>query len=132
MISQVAILSLTLIKYRTARLRGWDPVPIVALVVRDGIVIFAILISKTCALKIYCNTNRTNCILVVATLTVVATSTHNDYASIGNSYASFLPYHSVSDYLNHRWLVSITACAVSLIYHPKHLSYRLQNYRVVD
>lgn len=79
MISQVAILSLTLIKYRTARLRGWDPVPIVALVVRDGIVIFAILISKTCALKIYCNTNRTNCILVVATLTVVATSTHNDY-----------------------------------------------------
>ena len=46
-ISQVTILTLTLIKYRTAVRQGWSAVPIVALVVRDGILTFSILISMS-------------------------------------------------------------------------------------
>ncbi|KAF8813944.1 hypothetical protein BYT27DRAFT_7230870 [Phlegmacium glaucopus] len=66
-ISQITILSLTLVKYWTAIREGWSAIPIMALVVRDGIVIFIIFI-------------------IVTILTVVANSTHSEYGSIGNSW----------------------------------------------
>ena len=46
-VSQLTILSLTLVKYWTATREGWGTVPIMALVARDGIVTFLILISKS-------------------------------------------------------------------------------------
>ncbi|KAF8160651.1 hypothetical protein B0H34DRAFT_795539 [Crassisporium funariophilum] len=74
-ISQITILGLTLMKYRTAVRGGWEKVPIMMLMVRDGTVAFFIL-------------------LIATTMTVVATSTQNEYAPIGNS-----------------WFLSIVACA---------------------
>ncbi|KAJ3503233.1 hypothetical protein NLJ89_g8527 [Agrocybe chaxingu] len=64
--SQITILGLTLLKYKAAVQGGWSKAPIMMLMVRDGTAAFFIL-------------------LVVTTLTVVATSTQNEYAPIGNS-----------------------------------------------
>lgn len=74
-VSQITILGLTLVKYKVAVQGGWDKVPIMILMVRDGTVAFFIL-------------------LVVSTLTVVATSMQAEYAPIGNS-----------------WFLSVVACA---------------------
>ncbi|KAF8971111.1 hypothetical protein BDZ97DRAFT_1787764 [Flammula alnicola] len=75
-ISQIAILVLTLAKYKVAVRGGWGKVPMM-LMVRDGTAAFFIL-------------------LVVTTMTVVATSMQTEYAPIGNS-----------------WFLSIVACSVS-------------------
>jgi len=74
-VSQVTILVLTLLKYKVAVKGGWDKVPIMLVMVRDGTVAFFIL-------------------LVVTTLTVVATSMQAEYAPLGNS-----------------WFLSIVACS---------------------
>ncbi|KDR75053.1 hypothetical protein GALMADRAFT_69522, partial [Galerina marginata CBS 339.88] len=74
-VSQITILGLTLIKYKIAVKGGWDKIPIMLIMVRDGTVAFFIL-------------------LVVTTLTVVATSMQAEYAPLGNS-----------------WFLSIVACS---------------------
>ncbi|PPQ83628.1 hypothetical protein CVT25_006313 [Psilocybe cyanescens] len=65
-VSQITILGFTLAKYKTAVQGGWGKVPIMILMVRDGTAAFFIL-------------------LVVTTMTVVATSMETEYAPIGNS-----------------------------------------------
>jgi len=74
-LSQVAILILTLKKYRHAIYLGRGNEPIMVLVIRDGILSFSALLGVT-------------------VLTVVATATQNEYATIANS-----------------WFVSVVACA---------------------
>jgi len=74
-VSQVTILGLTLLKYKVAVKHGWGKIPIMMLMVRDGTAAFFIL-------------------LIITTLTVVATSTQTQYAPLGNS-----------------WLLSIVSCS---------------------
>jgi len=88
-VSQVTILALTLAKYKTAVQHGWGKVPIMLLMVRDGTAAFFIL-------------------LIITTMTVVATSMQTEYAPIGNS-----------------WFLSIVACSgCRLIINMQHLPTR--------
>ncbi|KAF8198078.1 hypothetical protein BJ912DRAFT_56705 [Pholiota molesta] len=66
-VSQVTILVLTLAQYKVAVRHGWGKVPIMMLMVRDGTAAFFILI-------------------IITTMTVVATSMQDKYAPIGNSW----------------------------------------------
>ena len=67
MVSQLTIIGLTLAKYKAAIRGGWQKVPIMMLMVRDGTVAFFIL-------------------LVITTITVVGTNKQNQFAPIGGSW----------------------------------------------
>ncbi|KAF6763212.1 hypothetical protein DFP72DRAFT_527030 [Ephemerocybe angulata] len=66
-LTQIVILALTLQKYKVAIRDGWASEPIMLLTIRDGVMVFAVL-------------------LVITGITVVATAAQNGYANNANSW----------------------------------------------